>query len=147
MRKASIIISICTMIAVTLTMYGQGNNAAPAPGTELSPIMKQISTMNGALTTTMKDRNMSAAEIAKDADKLQDLFKQVSTYMKDHKIDDATTLAADTANAAGDLSKAAKSNEFEPMKAAYTKLSKACGTCHAAHREQLPDKSYKLKSK
>ena len=146
MRKASIIISICSMIAVSLTLLAQAPVPAPAGG-DLSPVMKQVGPTNTALQAGFKDRSMSAADVAKNADKLQDLFGKVNVFMKEHKIDDATAWAADAAVAAGDLSKAAKANDFEAMKVSAAKVAKACGTCHAAHREQLPDKTFKLKTK
>jgi len=137
MRKVVTIIAVCLVVAISLTVYAQSR--------DLQPMMKEIQPAFGGITTGMQTRNMPAAEVAKNADKLQGLFKEVSTFMQGKSITDAVGFANDAANAAAELSKAAKANDADAMAAAQKTIQKQCGTCHAAHREQLPDKSYKLK--
>jgi cytochrome c556 len=138
MRKVSIIIAVCMVVAVALTLSAQV--------TDLSPIMKQVGPASAALTAGMTDRSMSGADVAKSADKFHQWFVDVGTFMKDKKADDAVKWAETAANAAADLSKAAKLNDNDAMKAARTTLQKQCKSCHDAHREQLPDKSFKFKA-
>jgi hypothetical protein len=83
----------------------------------------------------------------KDAEKLQKLFAEVGTFMKEKNITDAVGIAKDAETAAADLAKAAKTNEADPMFNAQKAIQKQCKTCHDAHREQLPDKTFKLKVK
>jgi cytochrome c556 len=137
MRKVLIVISVCMIAAVSLTLYAQQR--------ELQPIMKEIQPTSGGLTTGMRGRTMSAADVAKDAEKLQKLFTEVSSFMKEKNIADAVGFANDAANASAELAKAAKANEADPMFAAQKVILKQCQNCHAAHREQLPDKTFKLK--
>ena len=137
MRKALNIISCCLVFAVTVSLYAQTK--------DIYPIMKEVGPTFTALGRGMTDRSLSAADVAKEAEKLQKLFTETGAFMKEKNVTDAVGWAATAATAAGDLAKAAKSNEIEPMLAAQKAIQKQCGTCHAAHREQLPDKSYKLK--
>ena len=40
---------------------------------------------------------------------------------------------------------AAKANNLQKALASYIAVGKYCNGCHTAHREQMPDKSYKIK--
>ena len=137
MRKVSIIISACMVVAVTLTLYAQMR--------DINPIMKEVGPAFTGLTSGMKDRSMPAADVAKNAEKLQNLFKEVSVFMKGKNLENGVGWANDAANAAGELSKAAKSNEVDAMKTAQGNIQKNCKACHDVHREQLPDKTFKMK--
>jgi cytochrome c556 len=137
MRKVLIIIGICMLVAATLTVYAQQR--------ELQPIMKEIQPTFGEITNGIKDRSMSAADVAKNAEKLQKLFTEVSSFMKEKNIEDAVGFANDASNAAAEMAKAAKANEADPIFAAQKTIQKQCGTCHSKHRETLPDKTFKLK--
>ena len=138
MRKVLTIIAVCLVVAVSLTLYAQSR--------DLQPMMKEIQPTFGGVTTGMQNRSMAATDVAKSADKLQGLFKEVGGFMQGKNITDAVGFANDAANAAAELSKAAKANDADAMFAAQKTIQKQCATCHAAHREQLPDKSFKLKS-
>ncbi len=141
MRKVLIVISVCLLVAATLTVFGQ----APK---DLQPLMKDIQPTFAGITAGTKARTMSAADVAKDAEKLQKLFTDVSAFMKEKNIPDAVGFANDAANAAAEMAKAAKSNEADPIFAAQKTIQKQCTTCHAAHREQDPaTKAFKLKMK
>ena len=137
MRKVLIVISVCFVVAATLTVFAQTR--------ELQPMMKEIQPTFGGITTGVRGRSMSAADVAKDAEKLQKLFQEVGAFMKDKKIDDAVGFAKEAETAAAEMARAAKANESDPIFAAQKTIQKQCTTCHAAHREQLPDKSFKLK--
>ena len=139
MRKVLTVIAVCLVAAVGLTLFAQSR--------DLQPMMKEIQPTFGGITTGMTNRSMPAADVAKNADKLNGLFKEVSGFMQGKNITDAVGMANDAANAAAELSKAAKANDADGMAAAQKAVQKQCGTCHAAHREQLPDKTFKLKTK
>lgn len=135
MRKMSIVIAVCMVAAMALTLYAQR---------DITPIMKDV---GPAFQSMGKDIQASAAaDVQKDAEKLQALFKETGDFMKAQKQDKAVAWAVDAANLAGEIAKAAKSNDMAAAGAARGNLQKACGTCHAVHREQLPDKSFKYKA-
>ena len=138
MRKTSMIIAICGVVAMALTLYAQTR--------DLDPVMKEIGPAFTNLTKGMGERSMAGADVAKEAEKLQKLFQETSAFMKSKNIQDGVGWANDAANAAGELAKAAKANDSEAMKVASGNIGKQCKACHAVHREQLPDKTFKLKT-
>lgn len=138
MRKASLIIVTCLLMAFVMTVYGQQQR-------ELQPIMKEIQPTSNGLTAGINNRTMTGADVVKDAEKLAGLFKEVSSYMKTKNLDKAVQWANEASAAASDLAKATTANDVEAMKTARAGFQKQCKTCHDVHREQLPDKTFKLK--
>ncbi|SRR6266566_1784224 len=137
MRKVSVLIGLCMLVAVALTLVAQ------AP-TDLSPIMKDV----GATQTKMGMDMMAgnAADVAADAQKLQQDFTQAQGFFKAMKAQDSVDMAKANADAAGEIMKAAKANNLDAAKAAATTIQKSCKACHSVHREQLPDKTFKFKA-
>jgi len=135
MRKVSILIGICMIVAVALTLVAQT--------TDLSPIMKDVGTTMGSLRKNLDAK--SAADVQKDAEKLQSLFTQSEGFFKAMKAQDAVDMVKMNAVAAGEIAKAAKANNFDAVAEKAGAIQKTCKGCHDVHREQLPDKSYKFK--
>jgi len=137
MRKVSLLIGICMLAALAITLWAQ-----QAP-TDLSPVMKDV----GATTNKLRMDIMAgnAADVAADAEKLQNDFRQAGAFFKAHNAQDAVDSANANAKAAGDIMKAAKGNNLDAAKAPAGEIQKSCKSCHDAHREQLPDKSFKFK--
>jgi hypothetical protein len=136
MRKVSLLIGICVLVALGLTLLGQ-------TASDLSPIMKDVGATNGKLRMDMMAN--SAADVAADAQKLQEDFTKAMGIFKALKAQDAVDMAKANADAAGQLLKAAKANDMEAAKAPAGVIQKSCKGCHDVHREQLPDKTYKFK--
>ena len=136
MRKVSVLIGICTLVALALTLFAQ------AP-TDLSPIMKDVQATTGKMRMDMM--NNAAADVATDAQKLQQDFTQAMGFFKANKAQDAVDWSKANADAAGEIAKAAKANDLEAAKAPATTIQKSCKGCHDVHRETLPDKTYKFK--
>jgi hypothetical protein len=136
MRKVSVLIGICMLVALALTL------AAQAP-IDLSPIMKDVQATNTSLRMNLM--NNAAADVAKDAAKLQQDFIQAEGFFKAMKAQDAVDASKANAEAAGEIVKAAKANNLDAAKAPSDVIAKSCKACHAIHREQLPDKTYKFK--
>jgi len=136
MRKVSVLIGICTLVALAFTLLAQ----APA---DLSPIMKDVAATNNKLRMDMMSN--AAADVAADAQKLQQDFTQAMGFFKANKAQDAVDWSKANADAAGEVMKAAKANDLEAAKAPATTIAKSCKGCHDVHREALPDKTYKFK--
>ena len=135
MRKVSVLIGICMLVALALTLLAQ------AP--DLSPIMKDVAATQNSLRMNLM--NNAAAEVAKDAAKLQEDFTKAMGFFKAMKAQDAVDLAKGNVDAAGEIAKAAKANDLDAAKASAGTIQKSCKACHDVHREQLPDKTYKFK--
>ena len=134
MRKFPIVIGTCMVIALVLTVVGQES--------ALDPVMKQVGPTFQSLQAgiTAKD----AAKVAADAAKLEGLFKEAEAFFVKEKLDDAISLAKQAGGAAGETAKAAKAGDMDAATTASAGIGK-CKACHAVHREQLPDKSFKFK--
>jgi Spy/CpxP family protein refolding chaperone len=136
MRKASLLIGICMLAAVAIAL------AAQAP-TDLSPVMKDVGATSGKMRMDLMAGN--AADVAADAQKLQQDFTQAMGFFKANKAQDAVDAAKANVEAAGEVMKAAKANDLDAAKAPAGTIQKSCKACHDVHREQLPDKTYKFK--
>ncbi len=137
MRKVSILIGICTIVALALTLVAQQTP-------DLSPTMKDVGATMGSLRKNLDAK--SAADVQKDAEKLQTLFTQSEGFFKAMKAQDAVDTAKANAGLAGDIAKAAKAGNLDAAAAPAGAIQKTCKSCHDVHREQLPDKSFKWKS-
>jgi hypothetical protein len=136
MRKVSLLIGICMLVALALTLVAQSEQ-------ELSPIMKDVAATQNKMRMDMMSG--AAADVAADAEKLQGNFTKAMGIFKALKAQDAVEAAKANADAAGEIAKAAKANNLEAAKAPAGTIQKSCKSCHDVHREQLPDKSYKFK--
>jgi len=137
MRKVSVLIGICMLVALALTLVAQ---QAPQ---DLSPIMKDVAATSNSLRMNLM--NNAAADVAKDASKLQEDFTKAMGFFKAMKAQDAVDMAKANVDRAGEIAKAAKANNLDAAKAPAGELQKSCKGCHDVHREQLPDKTYKFK--
>jgi hypothetical protein len=126
MRKTSLLIGICVLVAVGLTL------AAQAP-TDLSPIMKDVAATQGKMGMDMMAG--SAADVAADAQKLQQDFTQAMGFFKAMKAQDAVDTAKANADAAGEIMKAAKAGNLDAAKAPAKTIKGSCKGCHEIHRD------------
>ena len=69
----------------------------------------------------------------------------VGKYFTDKKNDDGLKKCTEAFTAADNLEKAAKAKNDTSVAESRTALQRACGGCHMAHREQLPDKTFEIK--
>jgi hypothetical protein len=135
MRKVSLLIGICMLVALALTLLAQ------AP--DLAPIMKDVAATQNSLRMNLM--NNAAADVAKDAAKLEEDFTKAMGFFKAMKAQDAVDMAKSNVEKAGEVAKAAKANNLDAAKAPAGEIQKSCKACHDVHRETLPDKTYKFK--
>src|SRR5215467_13560935 len=137
MRKVSMLIGICMLVGLALTLIAQQT------AQDLSPIMKDVAATQNSLRMNLM--NNAAADVAKDAAKLQEDFTKAMGFFKAMKAQDAVDAAKGNVEAAGEIVKAAKANNLDAAKASAGTIQKSCKACHDVHREQLPDKTFKFK--
>ena len=137
MRKVSVLIGICMLVALALTLIAQQGAG------DLSPIMKDVQATNVKLGMDIMAGN--AADVAADAQKLQENFTKAAGIFKALKAQDAVDMAKANVDAAGEIVKAAKANNLDAAKAPAKTIKGSCKGCHDVHREQLPDKTFKFK--
>jgi hypothetical protein len=66
-------------------------------------------------------------------------------FFKAQNAQDAVDLAGEQIKSAKAIMDAAQSNNLDGAKAPIKTLQARCGTRHMAHREQLPDKTFRFR--
>jgi hypothetical protein len=122
---------------------GQMAMKAPMTDEDYSKTMKQIAPTFQSLQKN--NTAMNYADATSDAKKLEAWFKDVQGYWEAKKVDDAVGFAKTAITAAQDTSKASAAMSATGLTDAQKALGGACQGCHTAHRERLPDGSYKMK--
>ncbi len=106
-------------------------------------LMKDV---QATYASVKKNLDASAgAAAAADAAKLEGLFKETETFWAQFKTKDALDAAKTAQLGAAAIGAAAKGNNIQKAQASYTAVGKSCAACHNSHREQMPDKSYRIK--
>ena len=110
---------------------------------DLSKAMKTAGSTMGPLKKALDTGTM--ADVGPAAAKLEGVFTTSEKFWAAKHVTDATKWSQDGLAAAKALSKAAAAGDAEASKAAFAKIGGTCKGCHDAHREKLPDGSYKIK--
>src|SRR5262245_14441029 len=141
MRKVSILIGVCAIVALTLTITGR--QAPPPQQQDLSPIMRDVAHSMQELNRAM---NATAQPIVvMEAQNLFQLFTKAQGFFKAQKTQDAVELAGQQIRTATAIMEAAQANNLDGARAPIKAMQGRCGACHMAHREQLPDKTFRFK--
>ena len=128
MRRISIVIGLCFILALALTVSGQ----APR---DISAIMKEVGPM--AQPLNQKIAAGDAPGVAADAAKLEGLFKEAQAFFAKDKVADAEGWAKAAAEQAGAAAKAAKAGTVDKN---AKNLGINCKQCHDVHREPGTEK-------
>jgi hypothetical protein len=129
------VFAICVIVALALNVW-----AETRPHDQ---IMKDVNATYEKLKKSLDSRN--ASEAAQDAVKLQNLFKETEEFWKPFDTKDATDAAQGAQTAFAALSASVKVNNFQQALATYNSASQYCRACHANHRVQAADQSYRIK--
>lgn len=130
------------MVAGLACLLVAGVSTAEKPSEDYVKAMKTIGAEMQATNKAIAAPDYVAASLS--AQKIVDAFEIVQKYWKG-KADDAFKLADAASKSASDLAVAAGFNSAEGVAASQKQLTAACGACHMAHRERLPDGTYEIK--
>jgi uncharacterized protein len=108
---------------------------------DYSVAMKEV----GAQAAALRRATTSEEDAADAATRLEAIFTEVQAFWAAKKIDDATATAGEALASAQAVLKAAAAHDMDSAVQAAQKLSGTCNACHTAHRERLPDGTFKLK--
>jgi cytochrome c556 len=144
MRKVSIFIAGCFILALAMGVFGQAR--------DLDAIMKEIGplwTGPGGLGARGARGDAAppapdTAKIAADAAKLQALFKEAEGQFTKLKLAEPAGMASKISDAAGNLAKEAKTGKIADLQASKTAIGQ-CKACHDKYREPDPAGGFKLK--
>jgi mono/diheme cytochrome c family protein len=92
--------------------------------------------------------NLEAAALSDAGDnaaRLQSLFVEIEAFWSVFETQDATDLARSAQEGAGTVIDAADEDDAEAAEAGLDAIQRTCGTCHNAHREAMPDGSFRIK--
>jgi hypothetical protein len=110
---------------------------------EFEKWMKETNAGFASLRKTVGAKN--GPETAATADKLAGLFENVKGHFEEHKMTDGINIAQNAHEAALNLASAAKAGDWDKASADLKAIGGACQGCHAAHRERLPNGTFKMK--
>ncbi len=129
------------LLGISATIFAAALSAQD--DAEYQTWMKTAGATAGSLHKNLDAKNAEAA--AADAKKLQDIFSQVHEYWMKKDVADATKFAMSASDGFGSVAADAAASKFDEASAAMKTTSANCGGCHSAHREKLPDGTFKMK--
>jgi cytochrome c556 len=132
-----------TIIAAGLSLALAACVAWAQDHEEFEKWMKDTNANFGSLRKTVAAKDGPATAAA--AEKLAGIFGEVKGHFEEHKMADGISFAQNAHEAAMSLASAAKAGDWDKASADLKTIGGACQGCHAAHREKLPDGSYKMK--
>jgi len=103
--------------------------------------MKEIGTQSAIL----RRATTSEEDAANSAQQLESMFKEVQLFWQKRSNDDAASIAGVALASAQAVLKAVAAHDMGQAGLAAQKLSATCNTCHTAHRDRLPDGTFKIK--
>lgn len=113
------------------------------PTADYQNIMKSNGAANGALRMHIMAKDYDA--IAMDAATIKANLAKIEAFWAAKKVDDAIAFAKNGGKGAADLEAAAKAKDDAAITSASMAVASACGSCHMAHRERLPDMTFEIK--
>jgi hypothetical protein len=105
-------------------------------------VMKDVGTTSEALRRNLDGKSTAAAA---DAERLARLFQETEDFWTPFKTKDAIEAAKGARELATAVAAAVRAKDLEKAKTAASGLGRFCTSCHNAHREQMPDKSYRIR--
>jgi cytochrome c556 len=106
-------------------------------------IMKDVASAFGAMRKSADGSDFAAT--AEQARRLERLFKETEDFWTRFKTKDAIDAAVGAGELSASIAAAATAKDTQKMKAGVGGLGKYCTACHDSHREQMPDKSYRIR--
>jgi hypothetical protein len=126
-------------LAVVIAVAG----AAAAQSRPYNAIMKDVAAASGALRKSVESSDFTAS--AEQARQLEQLFKETETFWTKFRTKDAIDAAAGARELSASIAAAAAARDAPKLKTAASGLGRFCTTCHESHREQMPDKTYRIR--
>jgi len=105
--------------------------------------MKAVQSTSGKLRTNIGSK--AADDVAKDAAKMEELFKKCEEFWTKRNTEDAVKWSQQAQASAKEIAEAAKGGDMDKASASFKTLMGSCTACHGAHRERAPEGGYKIK--
>jgi hypothetical protein len=140
MRKVSMFVAGCFVLAMTISMFGQAGRGLPAIMKEIGPLWQGAGgapALGSRGTAILDSATPDMAKVAADAAKLQGLFMEAQAEFTKLKLAEPAGWSKEVSDAAGDLAKQAKAGKITDAKASKTAIGK-CNMCHMKYKEADP---------
>ena len=133
------------LFVASATLAAQAPMAKMAISSEddYSKAMKEVGSQSMTLRKSLA--SSSEADASASAARLETIFKDVQAYWENKKVEDASTAAKNAVAATQAVTKAVAAHDMAAANAAAQTLNGTCMACHTAHRDRLPDGSFKMK--
>jgi cytochrome c556 len=105
--------------------------------------MKDVASPFGALRKSADASDFAGS--LEHSQRLERLFKETENFWTTFKTKDAIDAAVGAKELSAAIAVAANAKEAQKMKTAAGGLGKFCTSCHDSYREQMPDKSYRIR--
>jgi hypothetical protein len=135
MKKTILVMAGCVTLLLRV--------ASAQDHAELAAAMKTAGAATGSLRKSIAAKD--GPETAATAEKLAAAFKPVLAHFEEHHMDDGIKFAQTMNIASKNLAAAAKAGDWDKASDEFKTVGAQCQGCHAAHREKLPDGTYKMK--
>ena len=130
-----------TLPTVSLVVFMASALSAQARPYNL--VMKDVATAFGALRKSADASDFAAT--GEQARRLEQLFKETEDFWIKFRTKDAIDAAAGGRELSASIAAAASAKDAQKMKVGAGGLAKYCSACHDSHREQMPDKTYRIR--
>jgi cytochrome c556 len=119
------------------------SNLASAQARPYDVIMKDVASAFDALRKSVEASDFAGS--AEHSQRLERLFKETEDFWTKFRTKDAIDAAVGAKELSASIAAAANAKDAQKMKTAAGGLGKFCTSCHDSHREQMPDKSYRIR--
>ena len=119
---------------------------AATPAAQTRPydvLMKDVASTVEGLRKGLNSGDLTGA--AATAGRLERLFVETEAFWAPFRTKDALDAARGARGVAVSIAAAIKGKDAQKAKDAAAGLGRFCTACHNSHREQMPDKSYRIR--
>jgi cytochrome c556 len=130
----------CTLM---VPIVGLALGAVSAQTRPYNVIMKDVASAFGALRKSVEASDFAGS--TEHSQRLECLFKETEDFWTTFRTKDAIDAAVGAKELSASIAAAATAKDAQKLKTAANGLGRFCMTCHDSHREQMPDKSYRIR--
>ena len=130
----------CLLVVAVVVL---GLSVTSAQARPYNVIMKDVASASGALRKSVDASDFAGS--LEHSQRLERLFKETEDFWTKFKTKDAIDAAVGAKELSVSIAAAANAKDAQKMKTAAGGLGKFCTSCHDSHREQMPDKSYRIR--
>jgi cytochrome c556 len=136
---------LTTVALLTAAMLSSGVRAADVTEADLDKAMKEVQAGVQGVNRALREATPNTDAAAAAAKSVDAALTVAEGFWKQKKLQDAVEMNAKARTAVQAVVKAAESKDAAATGEAMKGVFATCRPCHDTYREQLPDKTYKIK--